>query len=425
MPAALSKVRILEIGHALSVPFAVQLLADFGAEVIKVERPDGGDLFRAAAAPFAKDKDGKVLESSGFLAINRNKKSIALDITRPEGQDVVRRLAAKSDVLIENLKTGDLARYGLDYASLRKVNPRLIYLSLTGFGQTGPYAARGGLDSIFQAMSGVMSITGEPDGPPQKIGYLLADTTSGMYAALGILIALYHRDAAGGGHDDAGGGHDAASGGHDAASGVGQYIDLAMLDAMIAAMNSRVQGYLISGDIPMRAGTSTLGAGPAQPLPCKDGGLNVSAGMQTQFPNFCKVLGHPELMEDARFATQQARTDNRQALTARLTEIFREKTVAEWYGQLVAGGVLCAPIYTIPQALQDPQVKAREVIGEIPHPTIGKLPIVRNPLRMSATPAQYTRHPPLVGEHTREVLKQLLGMSDADADALRAKGVIG
>jgi crotonobetainyl-CoA:carnitine CoA-transferase CaiB-like acyl-CoA transferase len=403
MPAALSKIRILEVGHALSVPFAVQLLADFGAEVIKVERPGGGDLFRAAASPFAKDKDGKILESTGFLAVNRNKKSVAIDITKPEGQELLRQLAAKSDVLIENLKTGDLARYGLDYASLRKVNPRLIYLSLTGFGQTGPYAARGGLDSIFQAMSGVMSITGEPDGPPQKIGYLLADTTSGMYAALGMLLALYHRDASG---------------------GTGQYIDLAMFDSMIAAMSSRVEGYLVSGEVPMRAGSSAVGAAPAQPLPCKDGELNVSASMQTQFPNFCKVIGHPELMEDARFNTQQARTDNRLLLIERLTGIFREKTVAQWYDQLVAGNVLCAPVYTIPQALQDPQIKAREVIGEMPHPTIGKLPIVHSPLRMSATPPEYTRHPPLLGEHTREVLKDLLAMSDAQTEALKAKGII-
>jgi crotonobetainyl-CoA:carnitine CoA-transferase CaiB-like acyl-CoA transferase len=404
MPAALSKVRILEIGHALSAPFAVQLLADFGAEVIKVERPGGGDLFRPSAAPFAKDKDGKILESSGFLACNRNKRSVAVDITKPEGQDVVRRIAAKSDILLENLKTGDLARYGLGYPALAKLNPRLIYLSLTGFGQTGPYASRGGLDSIFQAMSGVMSITGEPDGAPQKVGYLLADTTSGMYAAMGMLIALYHRDANG---------------------GTGQYIDVAMFDSMIAAMNTRVEGYLISGETPMRAGASAIGAAPAQPLQCKDGELNVSASLDTQFPNFCKVLGHPELSEDARFKTLQGRSENRLALLEILGEIFRRKTVTEWFEQLVAGGVLCAPVYTIPQALQDPHMKSRGMIGEMPHPTIGKIPIVRSPLNMSATPAEYTRHPPLVGEHTREVLKELLEMSDSQAEALKEKGVIG
>jgi len=410
MPAALSKVRILEIGHALSVPFAVQVLADFGAEVIKIERPGTGDLFRPVASPFAKDKDGKILESTGFLAINRNKKSLAVDITKPEGQAIVRQLAEKADVVIENLKTGDLARYGLDYASLSTLNPRLIYLSLTGFGQTGPYAARGGLDSIFQSMSGVMSITGEPDGPPQKIGYLLADTTSGMYAAMGMLIALYHRDAAG----DEG-----------APSGVGQYIDLAMLDSMIAAMSTRVQGYLVSGEEPMRAGSSAIGAAPAQPLPCKDGDLNVSASMQTQFPNFCKVIGHPEFMEDPRFNNLEGRTENRALLIETLKEIFRHKTVAEWYEQLVAGGVLCAPVYTIPQALQDPQVKSRGVVSEMNHPTIGKLPIVRNPLNMSATPAQYTKPPPLVGEHTQAVLAELLGMGEAEVDALRKKGILG
>lgn len=405
MPAALSKVRIIEIGHALSVPFAVQVLADFGADVIKIERPGTGDLFRPVASPFAKDKDGKILESSGFLSINRNKKSVAVDITKPEGQDIVRRLVESADIVIENLKTGDLKRYGLDYASLSKVNPRLIYLSLTGFGQTGPYSARGGLDSIFQSMSGVMTVTGEPDGPPQKVGYLLADTTSGMYAAFGMLIALYYRDAAG---------------------GTGQYIDLAMLDAMIAGMSSRVQGYLVSGEIPMRAGVSGgAGSAPAQPLPCKDGELNVSASMDTQFPNFCKVIGHPEFMEDTRFNNLQGRTDNKPLLIEKLSEIFRQKTIAEWYEQLVAGGVLCAPVYTIPQALQDPQVKHRQVVREVDHPTIGKLPIISNPLKMSATPPQYAKAPPLLGQHTGEVLAELIGMKPAEIDALRQKGILG
>jgi crotonobetainyl-CoA:carnitine CoA-transferase CaiB-like acyl-CoA transferase len=405
MSAALSGVRIIELGHALSVPFAVQLLADFGAEVIKIERPGTGDLFRPAATPFARDKDGKILESSGFLAINRNKKSIALDISKPEGQQIIRQLAAKADVLVENLKTGDLARHGLDYASLKGINPRLIYLSLTGFGQTGPYASRGGLDSIFQAMSGVMSLTGEPDGPPQRVGYLLADTTSGMYAALGMLIALYHRDAAG---------------------GAGQYIDLAMLDAMIAAMGSRVQGYLVSGEVPQRGGTSRgEGAAPAQPLPCKDGELSVSAALQTQFPNFCTVIGHPELMDDARFNTYQGRAENRHLLINLLGDIFCERTVSEWHELLVAGNVVCAPVYTIPQVLEDPQVRSRGVVSSMDHPTIGKLPIVRNPIHMDATPARYTQAPPLIGQHTDWVLSEFLGMSAGDIQALRAKGVVG
>jgi crotonobetainyl-CoA:carnitine CoA-transferase CaiB-like acyl-CoA transferase len=405
MPAALSGVRIIELGHALSVPFAMQLLADFGAEVIKIERPGVGDLFRPAASPFARDKDGNILESSGFLATNRNKKSVAVDISKPEGQEIVRQLAARADVVVENLKTGDLARHGLDYPSLKSINPRLIYLSLTGFGQTGPYAARGGLDGIFQAMSGVMSVTGEPDGPPQRVGYLLADTTSGMYAAMGVLIALYHRDAAG---------------------GTGQYIDLAMLDAMIAAMSSRVQGYLVSGEIPQRSGVSRGGgSAPAQPLPCKDGDLSVSASLQSQFPGFCESIGHPEFMRDPRFNTYHARIENRELLIDELSVIFREKTVGEWHELMVARGVVCAPVYTIPQVLEDPQVRTRGVISSMSHPTVGTLPIIRNPINMQATPAQYTLAPPLVGEHTDSVLAEFLGMSAGDISALHAKGVVG
>ena len=398
---ALSKLRVIEIGHALSAPFTAQLLGDFGAEIIKVERPAGGDLFRTVAAPFPLDAKGNKLDSSGFLAANRNKKSITVDITKPAGQEVVRKLIQSADVVIENLKPGDLARYSLDYENVKKLNPGIVYLSISGFGQTGPYAKRGGLDGVFQYMSGLCSITGEPDGPPQRVGYLAADTTTGLYGAIGLLIALYHRDA-----------------GHDGKGKEGQYIDLAMLEAMLATMNTRVEGYLISGEVPMRAG-ARIGSGPSEPVQCSDGWLYVSAAMDSQFPNFCDAIDRQDLLEDPRFKTQQDRTANLVVLMDIINAVFRPRAMRDWYEYLNSKGVLCAPVYTIDQALDDPHSRARGIVTEVQHPTIGKLPLVHSPLRMSVTPARHDVPPPLLGQHTDSILREVLGMQDADIAALK------
>ena len=403
---ALSKLRVIEIGHALSAPFTTQVLGDFGAEIIKVERPNGGDLFRNVAAPFPLDAAGKKLDSSGFLAANRNKKSITVDFTKPAGQEVVRKLIEKADVVVENLKPGDLARFGLDYEAAKKVNPGIVYLSISGFGQTGPYSKRGGLDGVFQYMSGLCSITGEPGGPPQRVGYLAADTTTGMYGVMGVLVALYHRDAG-----SVGKGKE------------GQYIDLSMLEAMIATMSTKVEGYLINGEVPMRQG-ARLGSGPSEPVECSDGWLYVSAAMDSQFPNFCDAIDRKDLLQDPRFLTQQDRTDNLVVLMDLINEVFRKRAMRDWYEYLNTKGVLCAPVYTIDQALDDPHSKARGIVSEVQHPTVGKLPIVRNPLRLSTTPAQYDVPPPLLGQHTDSILREVLGMQDGEIAALKeAKAV--
>jgi crotonobetainyl-CoA:carnitine CoA-transferase CaiB-like acyl-CoA transferase len=404
MNGPLAKIRVLEIGHALTAPFAAQFMADFGADVIKVERPDGGDLMRSAGLPFAKDAKGRESESSGFLSLNRNKRSISLDLTFPEAQDIAHKLAMRCDVLIENLKAGDLARYGLDYETIRGGNRGVIYISITGFGQKGLYAQRGGLDSIFQSMSGLMSMTGEPSGRPQKVGFLVADTVSGMYAAMGIMIALYHRQACG---------------------GDGQYIDLAMLDAMIASMTTRVQSFLATGDTPQRYGAATGPAPPSEPIECRDGALLVTAARDGDFKKLCAAIGRPEWSTNPSFSTQQGRIENSEALMILIRDIFLARTVKEWYETLVAAGILCSPIYTVSEALADEHVRQRGLVGELDHPILGRFPIIKNPLRMSGTPPSYTRPPPLLGEHTEEILKEELKMTATEIDNLRASGALG
>jgi crotonobetainyl-CoA:carnitine CoA-transferase CaiB-like acyl-CoA transferase len=409
---ALSGIRVLDLSRILAGPWGAQMLADLGAEVIKVERPGKGDDSRQFGPPFLKDRDGNdTRESTFFISANRGKKSITCDLATPDGQALIRSLAAKCDVLLENYKVGDLKRYGLDYASLKFVNPRLIYCSITGFGQTGPYSPRPGYDSIFQAMGGLMSITGNgddmPGGGPMKTGPSLADILCGQYAASAIVAALYHRDAGG------------------KQGGEGQYIDLSLLDSMIAATSHYASQYLVSGEVPVRRGTEGNGGMPSRMFRCADRDIMIVAGNNEQYARLCQVLKHPELATDPRFSEIALRVRNRRALG----DVF-EPLIAQWQSDallvaLDAAGVPAGPINNLEQVFADPHVQARGMCVEVAHPlSNGAVRMVANPVKMSGTPIESYTPPPMLGEHTEGVLRDLLGMSGAEIDALRARKVI-
>ncbi|PTB18893.1 CoA transferase [Trinickia symbiotica] len=409
---ALAGVRVLDLSRILAGPWGAQMLADLGAEVIKVERPGKGDDSRQFGPPFLMDREGSVTrESTFFISANRGKKSITCDISTSDGQALIRSLVAHCDVLLENYKVGDLKRYSLDYESLKLVNPRLIYCSITGFGQTGPYSPRPGYDSIFQAMGGLMSITGNsddvPGGGPMKTGPSLADILCGQYAASAIIAALYHRDAAQGG------------------SGEGQYIDLALLDSMIAATSHYASQYLVSGEIPIRRGTEGNGGMPSRMFRCADRDIMIVAGNNEQYARMCNVLGHPELASDPRFSEIALRVKNRRALG----EVF-EPLIAKWRSDellraLDAAGVPAGPINDLQQVFADPHVQARAMCVEVAHPlTDEPVRMVANPVKMSGTPIDSYAPPPMLGQHTNDVLRDLLGMSESDIDSLREKKVL-
>jgi crotonobetainyl-CoA:carnitine CoA-transferase CaiB-like acyl-CoA transferase len=409
---ALAGVRVLDLSRILAGPWGAQMLADLGAEVIKVERPGKGDDSRQFGPPFLMDREGRVTrESTFFISANRGKKSITCDISTPDGQALIRSLAARCDVLLENYKVGDLKRYGLDYDSLKLVNPRLVYCSITGFGQTGPYSPRPGYDSIFQAMGGLMSVTGNgddvPGGGPMKTGPSLADILCGQYAASAIIAALYHRDAAPGG------------------SGQGQYIDLALLDSMIAATSHYASQYLVSGEVPIRRGTEGNGGMPSRMFRCADRDIMIVAGNNEQYARMCDVLGHPELATDPRFSEIALRVKNRRALG----EVF-EPLIAQWHSDellraLDAAGVPAGPINNLEQVFADPHVQARAMCVEVAHPlTDEAVRMVANPVKMSGTPIESYGPPPMLGQHTNEVLHDLLGMSESDIANLREKKVL-
>ena len=408
MPGILSKIRVLDLSRVLSGPWATQMLADFGADVIKVERPGIGDDVRQQGARL-KDRDGNDTdERSMFLAVNRGKRSVTIDMATPGGQQLIRRLAAACDVVIENFKSGDLARYGLDHESLASVNPKLVYCSISGFGQSGPYSHLPGYDLIFQSMSGVMSLTGVPDGEPgagpQRAGYPVSDTTAGFYAVIGILAALHHRDTV---------------------SGVGQYIDLALLDAQVAVTSPMAMSYLVAGQLPQRVGLRSQLTCPYQDFACADGLIMIAVGNDKQFAQLADVLGHPEWPADTRFATTPERVANRELLVPQIAALLASKPMAHWIPLLHAANVPSGPINDFRQVFDDPQIRHREVVREIAHPLSGTLSVVANPLKFSATPVEYKRPPPLLGQHTAEVLRELLGLDDAAIDALCAEGVIG
>ena len=409
MNQSLSHVTVLDLSRILAGPWAGQLLADLGAEVIKIERPGTGDDTRAFGPPFVRDAAG--IESAGadavyYLCANRNKKSVTLDISTPEGQRIVRELASSSDIVLENFKAGGLAAYGLDYESLRAINPRLIYCSITGFGQTGPYAARAGYDFLIQGMGGLMSITGrgagEPGAGPQKAGVAVADILTGLYATVGILAALRHREL----------------------TGVGQYIDVALLDVQVACLANQALNYLNGGGVPERLGNAHPNIVPYQDFPTSDGYMIIAVGNDAQFARLCAVAGLPELAADPRFSSNKRRVENRAALIERLCAATRLRPTARWIADLERVGVPCGPINAIDAVFADPQVQARGMKVELPHPVAGEVSLVANPLRLSETPVSYRSAPPLLGADTREVLTQRLGLSDADIEALGAKKII-
>ena len=408
--APLGNIRVLDLSRILAGPWAAQMLADLGAEVIKVERPGKGDDSRQFGPPFLKDAEGRnTRESSFYISANRNKKSITCDISKPEGQALIRDLVSRCDVLLENYKVGDLKRYGLDYASLREVNPRLIYCSLTGFGHSGPYAPRPGYDSIFQAMGGLMSVTGLPDdvagGGPMKTGPSLADILAGQYAAYAIQAALYARDING---------------------APGQHIDVALLDALIASTSHYASQYLVSGEVPVRRGTEGNGGMPSRMFRCADGDIMMVAGNNEQYARFCAVLGHPELATDPRFAEISLRVVNRRALGEAFEPLVATWTVRDLLAALDEAGVPAGPINDLAQVFADPHVQARGMCVESHHPLAagGKVRMVASPVKFSETPITEYRAPPVQGEHTDSVLGELLGMDTTAIQALREKGAI-
>jgi crotonobetainyl-CoA:carnitine CoA-transferase CaiB-like acyl-CoA transferase len=405
----LSGIKVLDLSRILAAPLAAQALADLGAEVIKVERPGNGDEARRWGPPFLKDRDGRdTRESPMYLAANRNKRSITIDIACAEGQDLVRRLAMRADVLIENFKVGDLARYGLDHVSLRAINPRLIYCSVTGFGQSGPKSHLPGYDTVFQAMSGMMSVTGLPDGVPgggpMKTGPSLADFIAGQYATAGILAALYERDAAG--------------------SGEGRHIDIALLDCTIAAQTHSVMTYLAAGVVPPRRGTEGNGGLPSQAFACADGGVIVICGSEAQYRSFCEVLEHPELADDPRFVTNAQRLAHRRELAEVFNGLTRQWSMHDLLPALERAGIPSGPINSYPEVFADPQVRHRGIAQRVPHPTAGEVTLCANPIRFGGSEPPLPTAPPTIGQHTDEILRDVLRLDDAAIAALREKAAI-
>lgn len=404
MAGALSHLRILDLSRVLAGPWAGQLLADLGAEVIKVEKPGEGDDTRGWGPPFLKDADGEdSRESAYYLSTNRGKRSLAIDFTQPEGQALVRKLAANCDVVLENFKVGGLAKYGLDYASLRAVKPDIVYCSITGFGQDGPYAQRAGYDFLVQGMGGLMSLTGEPGGEPMKVGVALTDIFTGMYAGVAVLAALAHRDR----------------------TGQGQHVDLALLDVQVAVLANQASNYLVGGIIPQRLGNSHPNIVPYQAFATSDGHVILAVGNDSQFQRFCAVAGCPSLAEDARFATNAARVRNREKLIPLLKVNLKSRTSVQWIEALEAAGVPCGPINNLAQVFDNPQIRHRGMVARMEHPVLGQVDLVANPIRLSETPVSYDRAPPQLGADTQELLAELLGLDAAAMDALQIKGIIG
>jgi crotonobetainyl-CoA:carnitine CoA-transferase CaiB-like acyl-CoA transferase len=410
-PAALAGVRVLDLSRVLAGPWCTQTLADLGADVIKVERPagdghPGGDDTRGWGPPFLKDRDGTdTAEAAYYLGCNRNKRSITVDLAHTDGQVLIRRLVAQCDVLVENFKVGDMARYGLDAPTLLAAQPRLVYCSITGFGQTGPYRDRAGYDYAVQGIGGLMSVTGErddrPGGGPQKVGVAVADLFTGLYATIAIQAALRHRDT----------------------SGQGQHIDMALLDTQVAMLANLGANYLVTGVAPQRAGNAHQNIVPYQVFEAADGHLILAVGNDAQFVRFCEVAGRPELARDERFVRNADRVRHRDALVPMLADVMLTRGKQQWLGALEAAKVPCGAINNLAEVFADPQVQARAMALPMPHPLSDSLRLVASPMKLSATPVQVRRAPPLLGQHTDEVLAEF-GLDDAERERLRARGVV-
>lgn len=402
MPGPLAGIRILDLSRILAGPVCTQLLGDYGADVIKIEKPGAGDDTRTWGPPFVKDADGNDTgESTFYLCANRNKRSVAIDIAKGDGQRLVRQLLTKCDVLIENFRVGALARYGLGYDDLRDEFPGLVYCSITGFGQTGPYRDRAGYDFLAQGMGGIMSVTGEPDGMPMKTGIGIADVMTGMHASTSILAALRHRDA----------------------TGAGQHIDLSLFETQISWLYYHAVEYLNTGENPARLGNAHANVVPYEVFETSDGHVILAAGNDAQFANFCRVADLPELAASPDFATNPLRIRNREALLPRIRDTFRSRSTDDWVTALEDAGVPCGPINTLDRVFDDPHVVAREMAIEMPHAEAEPVKLVAAPAKMSETPVSYRRPPPVRGEHTVEVLRDLLGMRPEDIARLRSDGV--
>ncbi|KRB81059.1 CaiB/BaiF CoA transferase family protein [Noviherbaspirillum sp. Root189] len=392
----LAGIRVLDMTRVFSGPWGTQILGDLGADVIKIEQPGRGDDQRRLGPPFLLDRSGqKTSESSYYLSVNRNKRSVALDIKTLEGQEAIKKLAEKSDVFIENFKVGNLAKYGLDYENLASINPRIIYCSISGFGQTGPRSQQMGYDTAIQAMCGVMSVTGKPDeeqgGEPLKVGLVLSDMMAGTYAAMAIQAALYARDT----REDA----------------LGQYIDISMFDAQLAAMSHQASHYLVSGQIPGRFGNGAPSVSPSNAFRCMDGKIVIVAGNDDQFRRLCNVLDLLELVEDERYLSNSMRVVNRHSLHKIIEDKLRINTKTYWLKILEEAHLVAAPINTLDEALADPQAHAREIVRHVEHISGGTVPLVTSPMRLSRTPLDRYAAPPTCGQHTAEVLEELLGIS--------------
>ncbi len=404
---ALAGLRVLDLSRVLAGPWAGQLLADLGADVVKVERPGLGDDTRAWGPPWLDDGEGRATsETAYYLSANRNKRSVTIDLSQPEGQRLVRELAAQADVVIENFKVGGLEQYGLDHASVRAQNPRLIYCSITGFGQTGPYAPRAGYDFLIQGMGGLMSLTGRPDNEagegPMKVGVALTDVMTGLYATVAVLAALSHRER----------------------TGEGQHVDMALLDVQVACLANQASNYLVGGTVPRRIGNAHPNIVPYQEFPTADGYMIIAVGNDGQFVKLCAALGHAEWANDERFITNPQRVKHRAALIDLLRGVTITRGTTDWVAAMEVAGVPCGPINTLDRVFEDPQVQARGLRIEMPHPLAGKVPLVANPIRLSGTPVAYRRAPPTLGQHTDEVLAQWLKLDAAAVATLKQNRIV-
>ena len=405
MHGPLTGLRVFDLTRILAGPMCTQILGDLGADIIKIERPGAGDDTRKWGPPFVKDKDGKdTAESAYYLSINRNKRSVTLDIAKPEGQALAKRLIGRCDVFLENFKVGDMAKYRLNYEEMKLEFPRLVYCSITGFGQTGPYAHRAGYDFLAQGMGGIMSITGHPDGEPTKVGVAVTDIVTGIFTSTAILAALHHRQV----------------------TGQGQYIDMSLLDCQVGWLANAGLQYLTSGQVPQRLGNEHPSIVPYSVVKSSDGFFILAVGNDSQFQKFCQFAGKPDWAEDARFKTNPARVKHRVELYQLINDLTATKPTQNWLDGLEKLGVPVGPVNDIGQVFSDPHVLARGMKVTMPHPAAGsgQVDLIGNPIKLSESPVDYTRSPPTCGQHTDEVLKELLFLEEKEIAELRSKGIV-